>query len=640
MTVMKIQYIITVLIFFSQISVAQTRNRENYLKEMAKMNIAMELREKGELDSALSIHQMIYNINPKNDLNNYNYACIYGLKENKDSSIKYLEQSLSFTVGLRPLSDPDFYFLHATPEWDSVEARIFRLNKLRIKNIKNVEFAKKLYKLCAADQAYYSEIDFAEKKYGHEAKQVKDIWRKKEKLNQQNQRELEELLTEKGWPKRSDVGLEATNSAFLIIQHSDLDKMKKYIPIIKKYCTEGEGSCSAFAMMFDRIKVAQNLPQRYGTQVQYNKKKKAYELFPLENEGQLHEYREWAGLPTIEDYVAHWDITVNIKKVERDFAYADSLVSAILSPESKYPYFHGWDFTIQTKKLDDGDTDIQVVPVKPTCVLGAVEDACLTMPKGTEVVIMFTDNQIVDYPDQPDLFIKEHGGADDKALVYVSHDGVRFDSLGITFDGRASSLDLASINYTKSVKFVKVVSLDNNGSLPGYDLVYIKGLPGSTVRAELTAMEIKQYLKIAQQEIKIIESLGTSSALTFMTSTSANHKILKQNTMVLEEILFDLRSATIQKKTYPYLNQLANELNEKNWQRLEIIGHTDNSGSEGSNESLSLNRAVAVRDYLLQKGIKQVNIDCMGKGATEPRRSNDTKIGRDKNRRVELKIFE
>src|SRR5690606_37101388 len=137
-------------------------------------------------------------------------ACLYGLQENKDSALKYLNKALPFG-NFHALTDPDFYFLHSDPVWNFIENKIFELNKIGA-GIKDMDFAKKLYRLCAADQAFYSEIEIAEQKYGHDAKEVKSIWKKKGKINEQNQQELEALLNEKGWPKRSEVGLEATKS--------------------------------------------------------------------------------------------------------------------------------------------------------------------------------------------------------------------------------------------------------------------------------------------------------------------------------------------------------------------------------------------------------------------------------------------
>ena len=71
---------------------------------------------------------------------------------------------------------------------------------------------------------------------------------------------------------------------------------------------------------------------------------------------------------------------------------------------------------------------------------------------------------------------------------------------------------------------------------------------------------------------------------------------------------------------------------------VEIIGHTDDIGSEQYNLELSQNRAEEVKRFLCKKGISDNRIKCVGKGESEPLASNDTEEGRALNRRTELKI--
>ena len=70
-----------------------------------------------------------------------------------------------------------------------------------------------------------------------------------------------------------------------------------------------------------------------------------------------------------------------------------------------------------------------------------------------------------------------------------------------------------------------------------------------------------------------------------------------------------------------------------------IIGHTDNIGNYHFNENLSLNRAKAVCDYLIEQGVHHDRLKFEGKGSKQPLANNDSEIGRQKNRRVEIKII-
>ena len=70
-----------------------------------------------------------------------------------------------------------------------------------------------------------------------------------------------------------------------------------------------------------------------------------------------------------------------------------------------------------------------------------------------------------------------------------------------------------------------------------------------------------------------------------------------------------------------------------------IVGHTDNVGDELALVHLSLERAEAIRDYLLHEGIEANRMQVIGKGATEPISTNRLEIGRQKNRRVEITMI-
>jgi outer membrane protein OmpA-like peptidoglycan-associated protein len=70
---------------------------------------------------------------------------------------------------------------------------------------------------------------------------------------------------------------------------------------------------------------------------------------------------------------------------------------------------------------------------------------------------------------------------------------------------------------------------------------------------------------------------------------------------------------------------------------VEIGGHTDNTGSKATNMKLSEDRANAVRDYLISKGVSGERMTAVGYGPDEPVADNATKEGKAQNRRVELK---
>jgi outer membrane protein OmpA-like peptidoglycan-associated protein len=71
---------------------------------------------------------------------------------------------------------------------------------------------------------------------------------------------------------------------------------------------------------------------------------------------------------------------------------------------------------------------------------------------------------------------------------------------------------------------------------------------------------------------------------------------------------------------------------------IEVGGYTDNVGGDGMNQTLSENRAGAVRDYLVQEGVAANAVSARGFGNSLPVASNDDAAGRQQNRRVELLV--
>lgn len=107
---------------------------------------------------------------------------------------------------------------------------------------------------------------------------------------------------------------------------------------------------------------------------------------------------------------------------------------------------------------------------------------------------------------------------------------------------------------------------------------------------------------------------------------------------VFDNLNFEFGKADIKKDSYPYLDKLADTLNKaKNW-TLEIQGHTDDKGGDDFNMKLSQNRADAVKNYLITKGVLLDTITAKGFGESKPLVPNDSDANREKNRRVEFKI--
>jgi outer membrane protein OmpA-like peptidoglycan-associated protein len=109
--------------------------------------------------------------------------------------------------------------------------------------------------------------------------------------------------------------------------------------------------------------------------------------------------------------------------------------------------------------------------------------------------------------------------------------------------------------------------------------------------------------------------------------------------VVLDNIYFETGKTVLTAQSYESLNQVVRFLENNKSVRLEISGHTDNTGSLRINTSLSQARAKAVVDYIVGQGIDAGRLEYKGYADSQPVSSNATAEGREQNRRVEFKVL-
>jgi OmpA-OmpF porin, OOP family len=102
------------------------------------------------------------------------------------------------------------------------------------------------------------------------------------------------------------------------------------------------------------------------------------------------------------------------------------------------------------------------------------------------------------------------------------------------------------------------------------------------------------------------------------------------------QIQFETGSATIKPASYAVLDEILKSTVVAENLKVGVYGHTDNTGNDVSNQSLSEQRANSVRAYLASKGITSARIESKGMGSSKPIADNNTAEGKAQNRRVEI----
>ncbi len=108
--------------------------------------------------------------------------------------------------------------------------------------------------------------------------------------------------------------------------------------------------------------------------------------------------------------------------------------------------------------------------------------------------------------------------------------------------------------------------------------------------------------------------------------------------IALRNVFFDTGKSTLRMESNGELDRIVKLLKDVPTLKIEISGHTDNTGSAAINETLSQQRAEAVVTYLKNKGIVATRLTAKGYGASKPVNSNSSDEGRQQNRRTEFEI--
>lgn len=107
-----------------------------------------------------------------------------------------------------------------------------------------------------------------------------------------------------------------------------------------------------------------------------------------------------------------------------------------------------------------------------------------------------------------------------------------------------------------------------------------------------------------------------------------------------KNVLFEFDSSVLKTESYPVLDDIVREMKKDPAARFVIDGHSSIEGTAQYNQSLSEDRANAVKLYIVNAGVSSKSLSTRGFGASKPTASNDTESGREQNRRVEISVVQ
>lgn len=154
-----------------------------------------------------------------------------------------------------------------------------------------------------------------------------------------------------------------------------------------------------------------------------------------------------------------------------------------------------------------------------------------------------------------------------------------------------------------------------------------------------TAIDQVRQAEIAQQQAAAI-ALAREAKLDALAAELKARETERGLVLTLGNVLFDVDGHALKPGAIPTLDKLARFLNEYPDRNVLIEGFTDSTGSDAYNKNLSEQRANAVKQALLSRGVDEKRIATEGFGEARPVATNETAAGRQQNRRVEVVIPE
>ena len=170
-----------------------------------------------------------------------------------------------------------------------------------------------------------------------------------------------------------------------------------------------------------------------------------------------------------------------------------------------------------------------------------------------------------------------------------------------------------------------------DGKTVGYELYRTIGCPGK----QLLDAPCKVPAPAPEQVVAAEPVAAPAPAPAYVAPAPAPEPAAPQK-LVLEGVNFDFDKATLRQEDIGSLDNDVATLKSWGDVDIEVAGHTDSMGSDAYNMKLSQQRAEAVRNFLISRGVAADRLTAKGYGESQPVADNATEEGRFKNRRVEL----
>lgn len=233
----------------------------------------------------------------------YNAACSWALAGETSKALQNLDRAIQagWDDVTHLKTDSDLDVLHLDTRWQPL-LRKLEAHVAQAEAKLNQPLKRELDEIMESDQGLRRQIAPTQRKYGFKSPQMDSLIRQMQRADAHNLPRVTAIIDKYGWPGKTLVGSSGSLTAFLVIQHSNLATMQKYLPLMRQAAAKGELAKQNLALVEDRVLTFQDKPQLYGSQYRRNETTGQPEFFPIADEAHIDERRASMGLEPLADY--------------------------------------------------------------------------------------------------------------------------------------------------------------------------------------------------------------------------------------------------------------------------------------------------------------------------------------------------
>lgn len=165
-----------------------------------------------------------------------------------------------------------------------------------------LDLREQLVAMGTADQAVRAKLGPILASGRLQTEEMKAVAQEVADVDAKNLANLRKIIERHGWPDANVVGIDASNSAFLVLQHSSLEDQKELLPVFREAALTGKARRADLAMLEDRILVRDGKKQIYGTQITAGPDG-VPRVNSVNDPQSLDERRKAVGLPSMDEYL-------------------------------------------------------------------------------------------------------------------------------------------------------------------------------------------------------------------------------------------------------------------------------------------------------------------------------------------------